>query len=223
MDDFRELVEMLVGVLETVETPADAPGPGEPRVLKVPYHNQWEADAQERRMDCGPAAVEMVCEYWRPDVTDVTTDEIMRLITGGAERGTGIGELQTAAQELYGVTLERHDGMTWEGLVGALELGWPVIALVHYGSCRIRMDRGYTRGHYVVAVGTDEVDYQGQVVERVVVHDPDFYGGLHAQGAFLPLTRVHFEEMWEDCVKDRNPPRMGLMARRVEVEVEVGV
>lgn len=212
MGDFRALVEMLVDVLEAVETPAGPPGPGEPRVLRVPYHNQWEGDALERRMDCGPACVEMVGKFWRSDLV-VTTDEIMRFITHGAERGTHVGELQEVARELFGVILERHDGMEWDALVDALGLGWPVITLVHYGSCEIRMDRGYTRGHYVVVVGTDAIDYQGQVVERVVVHDPDFYGGLHAQGAFLPLTKRHFMKMWGDCVKDGNPARMGLVCR----------
>ena len=80
-----------------METPAGVPGPGEPRVLGVPYHSQWEVDALDKRMDCGPACVEMVGEFWRPDV-EVTTDEIMRFVTQGVERGTLIRELQAAAR-----------------------------------------------------------------------------------------------------------------------------
>jgi hypothetical protein len=65
----------------------------------------------------------------------------------------------------------------------------------------------------MVVVGFDQIYYQDQVVERAIVHDPDFYGGLMAQGAFIPIVQPHFMGMWDDCYKDGNPRRMALTPR----------
>jgi len=180
-------------------------------VLDVPYHNQWELDAQTYRKDCGPACVEMVGKFYRPTST-VTTDAIMTLITSGADRPVYIAELQDAAQFHFDVDLERHDGATWEELQRwVMDEGRPVIILGHYGSLRTRMDRNYIAGHYVVVVGFDRVRYQDEIVERAIIHDPDYYGGLHAQGAFIPLVEDHLMSFWDDCDQDRNPRCMALV------------
>jgi len=178
--------------------------------LDVPYHSQWEDDAGLARRDCGPACVEMVGKYMNPSA-DVSTDDIMRFITGGSDRATSISELQRASSELFGVTLRRVDGAS-PGPLGSCLVGCrPVIVLVHYGSFQMRMDRNYTAGHWMVVVGLDEIDYQGEKIERVLLHDPDWWGDYKAQGAFIPVETNHFLRMWGDCVKDGNPAFLALV------------
>lgn len=181
-------------------------------VLPVPYHSQHEADAQRYRKDCGPACIEMIGKYYRPDLA-FSTDDIMTAITHGVDRSTYIAELQSAMLRFFNVTLERHDGATWEDLTGwVMDENKPVITLGHYGDLQTRMDRGYTAGHYVVVVGVDAIRYQAEVVERAIVHDPDYYNGLHGQGAFIPLVRDHFWAFWDGAYKDKgNPRRMALV------------
>lgn len=178
-------------------------------ILDVPYHSQHEDDAQRFRKDCGPDCVEMVGEFYRPDL-DATTDDIMSWITGGVDRATYISEVIEAAKHFYDVDLERVGEMSWDDLVDSVAVGDPVIVLVHYGSFRMRMDRNYTGGHFMVVVGFEEVVYQGEMIQRVVVHDPDFYAGIEAQGAFIPIAKSHFMSMWKDCYIDGNPNRVGI-------------
>jgi len=193
------LIERLAGMLDEAGTGQPAPSKIiDFTVLDVPYHSQWEFDANLTRQDCGPACVEMVCEYVKPEI-DHTTDAIMKHITGGADRGVWVRELQQAAADLYGVTLRRSDNSLFESLMGWIENGQPVIVLVWYGSFLTRLDRGYTEGHFMVAVGYDKFTYQGETQRRLLIHDPDFYGAnTLTQGAFIPVTEKHFMDMWND-------------------------
>lgn len=216
-----KLVDNLAELLDTCGNDAPVPQPVlKFHVLDVPYHSQHEADAKRFRKDCGPTCVEMVGEYLcldpdRLQRRDVTTDEIMRWIVGfgaGRDRSVWIKELQDAMLHFYGVTLIRHDALDWAGLrMYVVEDKRPAIVLVHYGSFATRMDRNYTFGHYLVVVGFDEIQYQSETIERVIVHDPDYYAGLEAQGAFVPIIKEHFMRMWGDCHKDRNPNYMALI------------
>lgn len=209
------LIDKLADMLDNFEaTDTAQPHPQHAltfHVLPVPYHSQHEQDAQRYRKDCGPACIEMVGKYYRPDLT-FSTDEIMASIAGGVDRSIYIRELQDAALRFFGVTLVRHDGATWEDLTRwIMEESKPVVFLGHYGSLLTRMDRGWTKGHYVVGVGVDAIRYQNQVVERVIIHDPDYYAGLHGQGAFIPIVKAHFMSFW-DASQDRgNPKQMALV------------
>lgn len=206
------LIDNLAELLDACGTDAPVPQPVlKFHVLDVPYHSQHESDAKKYRRDCGPAAVEMVGEWYHPD-TDITTDTIMTYITTGADRSVWIKELQKAALYCYGVTLGRHDGLDWNALRKyVVEDKRPAIVLVHYGSYRMRMDRNYTAGHYLVVVGFDEIQYQDQTIKRIIIHDPNFYGSIEAQGAFLPIVKPHFMKMWNDCRRDDNPRCMALI------------
>lgn len=203
------LINKLSGLLDESADPS--PPDPEAKRLPVPYHSQHEADAEWFRKDCGPACVEMVGEWARPERTAVTTNEIMRFITAGVDRSIYIGELQRASEHFYEVGLERHGGASWEDLKYWIDKGLPAIVLVHYGSFAGRMDRGFNSGHFMVVAGRDSVDYQGETIERIILHDPDWYGGKEAQGAFIPVVKDHFMAMWEDCYKDGNPRRMALV------------
>lgn len=209
------LIAGLAGMLDAMAALAQEPIPQRTLecVLGVPYHSQHEDDARRYRRDCGPACVEMVGKFYRPDVA-ISTDDIMTQITGGVDRSTYITELQHASQHFFDLELERHDEATWEDLQRWIVVeGKPVVGLGHYGSLRTRMDRSWTGGHFFVLVGFDQVKYQGQLIERAIIHDPDYYAGLHAQGAFIPVVKEHFMAFWDDCHKDRNPRRMALVPK----------
>ena len=181
--------------------------------LRVPYHSQWEADARRFKSDCGPACVEMVGEYYAGNSTDITTDDIMTWITGGVNRTTSSAELVEVCKALYNVDLVRKVA-TWEKLKSEILLTRPPIVLVHYGSFSMRMDRGYTSGHWMVVTGFDSIDYQGQTIERITVHDPDWWGLNVAQGAHIPIVKDHFMNMWGTCNLDGNPNYLALLSNK---------
>jgi hypothetical protein len=209
-----ELIALLADMLDD-GTPPEA---RVSKVLDVPYQSQHEDDARRYSLDCGPACVEMVCEFLNPN-EDATTDAIMTWMTGGRDRATYVIELQRAAQHFYGVELEREEPAEWEDLKAWVLNGRvPVIVLGRYGAFLTRQDRGWTGGHFFVVVGFDEVEYHGEAVERVILHDPDFYrsatADLTTQGAFVPLTKAHFMAIWDTCHVNGNPDRLALVPRR---------
>ena len=171
-------------------------------ILPVPYHSQWEKDATKFKSDCGPATVEMIGEYWTSE--DHTTNEIMDWIVD-VNRSTNSDELIKAAEHFYDVKLTKDYHSTWDKLKAQIAVGRPAIVLVHYGSFLGRLDRGYTGGHWMVVTGFDEVDYQGTKVERIIIHDSDWWGSYTTQGENIPITKYHFTQMWKNCYLDGNP------------------
>lgn len=192
------------------ENVVDEPHPLQtPVTLTVPYHSQWEADARKWSSDCGPATVEMVGEFYRGEQI-TSTDDIMEFITGGTNKLTSATDLVNAADHFYAVKLSKRYGYSWEELVKEYEAGHPTIVLVHYGAFQMRLDRGFTGGHWMVVTGFDTVDYQGKLVERIILHDPDWWAPWLEQGEHMPVTKEHFERMWNEAYKDNNPQRMAL-------------
>lgn len=171
-------------------------------ILPVPYHSQWEKDATKFKSDCGPATVEMIGEYWSGE--DSTTDEIMEWITK-YNKNTSSDDLIKAADHFYGVTLTKDYHSTWDKLKAQIKLEKPVIVLVHYGSFLHRLDRNFTGGHWMVVVGFDTVNYQGMNVERIILHDSDWWGSYTTQGESIPITKYHFTQMWKNSYLDDNP------------------
>jgi len=180
--------------------------------LAVPYHSQWEADARKWKSDCGPANVEMIGEFYRGP-KDITTDAIMKWITRGVNRNTSADELINAAKHFYNVELGRVYNATWDFLKLEIDKGYPLIVLVHYAAFVMRLDRGFTGGHWMTVKGFDTIDYQDTAVERIILHDPDWWGNHITQGANIPVTKKHFMNMWGLCHIDRNPDRMALVSR----------
>lgn len=176
------------------------------QVLGVRYNPQWGYDANAHKKDCGPACLEMLGEYHNQGV-DRTTDEIMRYITGGADRPTGIAELRRAASELYGITLKRYNGATVHDLVKWIDAGRPAMVLIWYGGYELRLDRGFTGGHYWVVVGYERFHFEGQTWLRFIIHDPDYYGARHVvSGAFMPVTMEQFGYVWDNAHRAWNNP-----------------
>lgn len=183
------------------------------RVLPVRYNPQWGYDANQHKKDCGPAVLESLCEYHEPG-TDRTTNEIMNYITGGVDRATSISELQRAALELYGITLKRYNGATVYDLIRWIDAGRPVMVLVWYGGYELRLDRGFSGGHYWVVVGYEQFDFEGKAWTRFIIHDPDFYGARHVtSGAFLPVGMAQFSYVWDNAHRAwNNPDNVALVA-----------
>jgi len=180
--------------------------------LAVPYHSQWEPDANKWKSDCGPATVEMICKYYTNGVGPSTND-IMEHITGGVNRNTSATELVEAAEDLFGVQLGKVYSSSWDFLKSEIDKGYPSIVLVHYGAFVMRLDRNFTGGHWMVVKGFEVIDYQGTDVERIILHDPDWWGDYVEQGAAIPVVKDMFMNMWELAHLDGNPDRMVLVSR----------
>jgi len=174
-------------------------------VIDVPYSSQHEIDAQKYRLDCGPACVEMVGEFWRGQTDGVGTDSIHGFITGGVDRGTTVDDLQKAALHFYNVKLRRLLSPTVGSILECVDDGNPVIVLVQYGKNPVRMDRNYTAGHWMVVIGFDLFDWAGTPIQQIIVHDPDFYGTFKDQGARIPFSRTTFEQMFWDVALEAVP------------------
>jgi hypothetical protein len=181
-------------------------------ILAVPYHSQWETDAQRWKSDCGPATVEMVGEFYRGP-QKISTDDIMQWITGGSNRNTSATNLVDAAAHFYNVKLDKVYKSDWDFLKSEISKGYPVIVLVHYGAFSMRLDRGFTGGHWMVVNGFDIIDYQGTEIERIILHDSNWWGEYTAQGADIPVIKKQFTNMWGLCHLDNNPDNMALISR----------
>lgn len=165
--------------------------------LRVPYSSQHEKDARATSLDCGPACVEMVGEYYRGQIDGVGTDQIMKWITGGVNRTTSADELNEAARHFYNVKLVKHYSVGVFHLRQWIDDLKPVILLIRYGEIPLRMDLSYTGGHWIVAVGYSSFDWAGVNVERIHVHDPDWYRAYMAQGAYMPLIEDMLLNAWD--------------------------
>ena len=203
--------------LETIKEEADAalvalqrqaPLPMLPgTTLYVPYSSQHEVDARKFRRDCGAACVEMLGEFYRGPAPGVGTDEIHSWITGGVNRNTNKEELQRALKHFYDVDVEAHYNVAPATIREWIDEGKPSIVLVRYGDFPLRMDLAYTSGHWMVVCGYDAFDWCGYEVQRMIVHDPDWYYSFMAQGGFLPVV----ENMFVGMHKDYN--RLALVAK----------
>lgn len=178
--------------------------------LSVPYHSQWETDAQKFKSDCGPANIEMVGEFYNGP-SNITTNDIMQWITKGVNRNTSAVELINAARHFYDIKLVKIYNVTWDDLKAAIAKGDPIIVLVHYGSFIMRLDRNFTGGHWMTVKGFDTIDYQGTNIERIILHDPNWWGDYKSQGADIPVIKKHFMNMWGTCHIDGNPNYMAII------------
>lgn len=188
----------------------DPPKPQTGRViLDVPYSSQVvDVDALKYRNDCGPACLEMIGEWDNKD-QKITTDEIMKWITKGADKYTGLGDLIRAGMHFYNLSIDYHSHATWEQLVG-----WvageerPVIALVHYGDLYFKAPTRFTGPHFVVVVGYEKALWGTQEVEKLYYHDPlfpSFYGHC------IPVLKDTWIATWSGSTKDGNKPRSVLV------------
>lgn len=154
--------------------------------LTVPYKSQFDEDANESRNDCGAACVAMLLNaFGKP----VSTNAVFKKTGAAPDSFISTSQLRRAAQG-FGVTLEWHTNLTAGHLEAYLNMGRPLIALVHYGTWS---ERGMTESkfkgpHFVVVVGYDD--------EHIYIHDPLFTPARRASGANRVIPRGLFFEAW---------------------------
>jgi hypothetical protein len=200
---------MLARLLDVQQRPGHQAGR---MVLPVSYVSQWAEGAEMTSMDCGPASIKMLLDYAAGGDAPFTVDDIMGHITGGKNRPTSFTELKNAALAMGGVELLRFSGWSWDGLIEALDEGRPSMVLIKNKYFIMRLDRNFTKGHFLVAVGHDVIPYRGKEVRRLIVHDSNWWREHTAQGAFLPIIEVDFMTMWEGAKEDwSNPARAALV------------
>ena len=183
--------------LEQMDTPPPVTDPTR-HVLPVPYSSQHEKDAKRFRLDCGAACVEMIGEFYRSQLPGVGTNEIHAYMTEGKNETTNAAQLQDALKHFYDVEVFTHYDIPPVMLREWLNNGDPAIVLVRYGDFPLRMDLSYTSGHWMCVVGYDSFDWAGHEVQRLIMHDPDWYAQFMAQGAFLPVIEDMFVGMHLD-------------------------
>jgi uncharacterized protein YvpB len=139
--------------------------------LDIPYRSQWAADADKYSADCGPTCVAMVLGYHN---IHTTPNQIYAENFPHKE----VDEY-TNFNELIGVFRRHQVGVAYREagnraealhhLRANIDVGKPIIALVHYRSWRaygpIRAN-DFDGGHFVVVTGYDN--------EHIYMHDPLF-------------------------------------------------
>ncbi|KXH69713.1 MAG: hypothetical protein AM326_05060 [Candidatus Thorarchaeota archaeon SMTZ-45] len=179
--------------------------------VPVPFHYQ------QNNYYCGPAALEMVFDYYGEDIlqteiADVArtypyvtyTDELLRAVhfsnlstslgdeMPGNTTGYSAREIGYAAFEYWGLTID--------DLKTLIENGEPIIILMWFTPSKIY-------GHYRVVVGYNET--------HIIMHDPwnkGLWGGTYG-GANTSMTHSTFLELWEYS------GYWGLLARPWVIEV----
>lgn len=202
-------IAALAGLLDVQQVPGHQAGR---MVLPVPYVSQWAKGAEMTSMDCGPACIKALLDYAAGGEAAFTVDDIMVHITGGKNRATSFTELKNAALALGGVDLLRFSGWSWDGLIAALDEGRPSMVLIKNGYFVMRLDRNFTKSHFLVAVGHDVIHYRGEAVRRLIVHDPNWWAVHTAQGAYIPIIEGDFMTMWEGAKEDWNNPARAALA-----------
>ena len=176
-----------------------------PPLLNVPYMSQHGHPSRRRDM-CGPAAVWMLAAWVRqqrslPMPRCITVDCIMDYT--GRSRLTTRADLIQAGQA-FGVELRNVNELTIERIIEELGAERPCIVLLDYGHLSERIDRSYTAGHYMVAVGYDDAG--------IWFADPNNRGA----GRGAPYVRYRRDDVQRALGDPRwsgNPPNLGLVLK----------
>lgn len=130
------------------------------RTTNIPYRSQWDADANQRRNDCGPACVAMVLQAFGQYV-DINTLSLI-----------DVGDDGTTAAELIALLARRGIEAKQTGTPTA-----PAICLVKYSGFKRAgvQDVNFTGWHWLILLGGDE--------GGVITHDPDWWGVRRSEGA----------------------------------------
>lgn len=176
---------------------------GELRYIHVPFHYQ------EERYYCGPAALEMVFDYYgeavpQLEIADVARTEPpdepckgtcrydMRRAGHFSNLSTSVGNEMPGSVTGYsarklGYASFTKSPMTIEDLKNLVDLGYPIIVLTRYN-----LTSPY--GHYRVVVGYDNYN------DELVIHDPwnKPVWGYNYGGANVTMSYSLFLDLWED-------------------------
>ena len=164
-------------------------------ILNIAYKSQYDPDAATSRNDCGPACLAMLINAFG---LTATTDAVFRRTGASPNDYISMAQLMRVG-ESYGVPLEYRRGWGLGELRAMLDLGRPLIALVHYAAFfefqpGLSTQSNFTGPHFVLAVGYDE--------NNVIVHDPLWTDGRRNEGAFKKWPNKIWLEAWGRCHED---------------------
>jgi uncharacterized protein YvpB len=165
------------------------------KYVSVPFHYQIDY------YYCGPAALEMVFDYYGEDISqteiaeaarthpDVTYEDELRRAAHFSNFSTSMGDEMSSNITGYsarkiGYAAFEQSGLTIDDLKSSVDRGEPLIVLTWWNMSKVY-------GHYRVVVGYDEID--------VIVHDPwnrDLWGGTYG-GANTSISYSTFLDLWE--------------------------
>ncbi len=159
----------------------------------VPWHRQ------ETGINCGPASLEMVFDFYGSDISQSEIATVARTVGSGTNlpnmrRAAHFSDLSTeggltgyTARSLGYATFEYEPGTSWLGsLKSLIDSGYPIIVNTWY-------DESEVNGHYRVVVDYDDSDYAVRLHDP---WDPATYGYGKYGGAFLRLSYDDFEDLW---------------------------
>lgn len=192
IDGIIATLRTAIGALEDMKQPASSV-----RRLSVPWLSQLGPKAAYSNSDCGPACVAM---WLRSLGQAATVDQVSK------ETGLPYGYKYTIPTQLiaaagkFGLTLRREFGLTPAVLRDEVNSGAPAIVLVHYPDLPRRYDQKFAAGHYVLIVGHTD--------KALLYHDPYW---PDTTGQYLEIEDAALEKAMQNCEKDGNTPRQGLV------------
>jgi len=155
-------------------------------LLSVPYHHQITS------YYCGPASLEMVFDYYGPDISQLEIADAAMTShegTGGMVRPAHFSNLSTSrgdempgnvtgytARKLGYAAFYASWPFTLDELKSLIDAGYPIIVVTWFSN-----EKGST--HYRVVVGYNET--------HVILHDP-----WSSIGPMLNLTNSEFLDLW---------------------------
>lgn len=164
-------------------------------ILNLPYKSQYDPDAGVSRNDCGPTCLAMLLNAY--GIT-ATTDAVFRRTGAAPDQYISVAQLMRVG-ESYGAPLEYRKGWGLGELRAMLDLGKPVIAVVHYAAFSevqpgVSTQSDFKGPHFVIVVGYDDAN--------VIVHDPLWRDGRRDEGAFKKWRNDLWRQAWGRCHED---------------------
>lgn len=195
-----------------------------PTLLTVEYKSQLDPEASASRNDCGPACLAMLLSALG---APATIDAVFQRTGAPPDGYISMAQLVRVADS-YGAPLEFRKDLQLGQLRAWLDLGRPLIALVHYGVFSqlqpgVSTQSAFTGPHFVLAVGYDD--------RHVIVHDPLWAGPRRSEGAYRKWPNAVWLQAWDsahldcDAAGRCNPDNAALISVRAldpQVRVRVG-
>ena len=144
-------------------------------IQSVPYHSQIKT------YYCGPASLEMVFDYYGPDISQYeiadaartdyisksTFNDDMRRATHFSNLSTSVGDEMVSNITGYfnrkiGYGAFENYFTSATGLINLIDAGYPIIVLQWY-------DESHSSGHFRVVIGYNRY---GNIINNLITHDP---------------------------------------------------
>lgn len=163
--------------------------------IEVPFHYQ------DNSYYCGPAAIEMVFDFYGEDIPQSEIADVARTVpyvtyTDEMRRAGHFSNFSTSSGgempgNITGYSLRKlgygtfeRGGLTISQLKSLIDDGYPIIVLMWFSSAKVY-------GHYRVVVGYNET--------HIIAHDPwnkEFWGGTYG-GPNTTMPESTFLDLWD--------------------------